>query len=283
MNATLVKVKKRGWGTMDNNVGKRIATLRKQKGWSQAELAAMLNVSDKSVSKWENGGMPGIDLFPKLAKLFNVTIDYLMIGDAEDEYCLDEENPVDAKDGDCLEEENPVATEVSDDFDVEAYSFEELKLILTDQQDLFTKSELAQLQARLDALCKERGIPVMRFPSKTQTPEKPKFYFKDEICPGCDMENEENNRFCKYCGYDFAELQKRKSDETSKNSGNEIGCWAYLIALLCPLAGVIIGVKYKDIAIAVFSVVVMILSFIILMNSASILDGMPSYYYNIKI
>ena len=278
-----MKVKKRGWGTMDNNVGKRIATLRKQKGWSQAELAAMLNVSDKSVSKWENGGMPGIDLFPKLSKLFNVTIDYLMIGDAEDD-CLENENLINAEDaGDCLEGKISADAEEDNSFDVEAWSFEELKLILTDQQDLFTESELAQLQARLDALCKERGIPVMRFPSKTQTPEKPKFYFKDEICPRCDMENEENNRFCKYCGYDFAELQKRKSDEPSKNSGNEIGCWAYLIALLCPLAGVIIGVKYKDIAIAVFSVVVMILSFIILMSSASILDSMPSYYYTVKI
>ena len=46
------------------DVGKRVAMLRKAKGWSQLELAEKLNVSDKTVSKWENGGMPGIDLFP---------------------------------------------------------------------------------------------------------------------------------------------------------------------------------------------------------------------------
>ena len=61
-----------------NNTGKRIAQLRKKNGWSQATLAAMLNVSDKSVSKWENGGMPSVDLFPELSRIFNVSIDYLL-------------------------------------------------------------------------------------------------------------------------------------------------------------------------------------------------------------
>lgn len=67
-----------------NNVGRRVAILRKEKGWSQMDLAEKLNVSDKTVSKWENGGMPGIDLFPKMAKLFGVSIDYLMTGDDGD-------------------------------------------------------------------------------------------------------------------------------------------------------------------------------------------------------
>ena len=66
------------------DVGQRITKLRKEKGWSQMTLAEKLNVSDKTVSKWENGGMPGIDLFPKMAKLFNVSIDYLMTGVEED-------------------------------------------------------------------------------------------------------------------------------------------------------------------------------------------------------
>ena len=70
---------------MLNDVGKRIAELRKQNGWSQAELAQKLNVTDKAISKWENGGMPSVDLFPKLSKIFNVSIDYLMLGDGEDE------------------------------------------------------------------------------------------------------------------------------------------------------------------------------------------------------
>ena len=40
---------------MENSIGKRIATLRKQNGWSQVELASMLNVSDTSVRRWEHG------------------------------------------------------------------------------------------------------------------------------------------------------------------------------------------------------------------------------------
>ncbi len=39
---------------MENqSIGKKIAELRKTKGWTQLELAEKLNVSDKAVSKWE--------------------------------------------------------------------------------------------------------------------------------------------------------------------------------------------------------------------------------------
>ena len=44
------------------DVGQRIARLRKEMGLSQMALAEKLNVSDKAVSKWENGGMPGTRL-----------------------------------------------------------------------------------------------------------------------------------------------------------------------------------------------------------------------------
>lgn len=36
--------------------GKRIAELRRQKGWTQKQLAEQLHVTDKAVSKWERGG-----------------------------------------------------------------------------------------------------------------------------------------------------------------------------------------------------------------------------------
>ena len=67
---------------MDNHsIGKTIANLRKQKGWTQVELAEKLNVSDKTVSKWESeAGLPEISQLPAMATLFNVTIDYLMTG-----------------------------------------------------------------------------------------------------------------------------------------------------------------------------------------------------------
>ncbi len=37
------------------NIGKNIFTLRREKRWTQAELAEKLGVSDQTVSKWENG------------------------------------------------------------------------------------------------------------------------------------------------------------------------------------------------------------------------------------
>lgn len=66
---------------MAHSIGKTIAELRKAKGWTQIELAKTLNVSDKAVSKWESeGGFPEITQLPVLAKIFDVSIDYLMTG-----------------------------------------------------------------------------------------------------------------------------------------------------------------------------------------------------------
>lgn len=63
------------------NVGQTIAALRKAQGITQLELAEYLNVSNRTVSKWESGqGFPEITQFPLLSKLFGVSIDYLMTG-----------------------------------------------------------------------------------------------------------------------------------------------------------------------------------------------------------
>ena len=59
--------------------GSTIAALRKKRGMTQSALAQELNVSDKAVSKWENGfGYPEITLLPKIASVFGVTVDYLL-------------------------------------------------------------------------------------------------------------------------------------------------------------------------------------------------------------
>lgn len=63
------------------NVGTTIARLRKSKGLTQNELAEKLNVSAKTISKWENGlGFPEIVQFPELSSVFGVSVDYLMSG-----------------------------------------------------------------------------------------------------------------------------------------------------------------------------------------------------------
>ncbi len=62
-------------------IGKRIENLRKKSGMTQQMLAQKLNVTDKAISKWENGiGYPDITFLPKLSTLFGVTVDYLIFG-----------------------------------------------------------------------------------------------------------------------------------------------------------------------------------------------------------
>ena len=59
-------------------LGTTITNLRKKKQMTQAVLANLLNVSDKTVSKWETGlGYPEISLLPKLAAILGVSVDYL--------------------------------------------------------------------------------------------------------------------------------------------------------------------------------------------------------------
>ncbi len=63
-------------------IGKTIASLRKKNSMTQSVLAEKLGVSDKAVSKWENGqGYPDISVFPMLASIFGVSVDYLMLGE----------------------------------------------------------------------------------------------------------------------------------------------------------------------------------------------------------
>lgn len=64
------------------SIGKTIAKLRTKLGLTQTALARKLNISSKTVSKWENGqGYPDVTAFPLLAGLFGVSIDYLMLGE----------------------------------------------------------------------------------------------------------------------------------------------------------------------------------------------------------
>ena len=62
--------------------GENIAVLRKKMGLTQLQLAEKLNISDKTVSRWENGlGFPEVTQFPALAKILGVTVDFLMTGE----------------------------------------------------------------------------------------------------------------------------------------------------------------------------------------------------------
>lgn len=64
---------------MDIKINEQIAFLRKQRGMTQEELALTLGVTNQSVSKWENNiCCPDIQLLPKIAELFNVSVDSLL-------------------------------------------------------------------------------------------------------------------------------------------------------------------------------------------------------------
>ena len=63
-------------------IGKFIAENRKLKKMTQAQLAEKLGVSDRSVSKWENGRcMPDLSLFEPLCTELGITINELLSGE----------------------------------------------------------------------------------------------------------------------------------------------------------------------------------------------------------
>lgn len=62
-------------------IGGFIAALRKANGMTQKDLADRLNVSDKTVSRWERDeGTPDLSLIPVIAEIFDVTCDELLRG-----------------------------------------------------------------------------------------------------------------------------------------------------------------------------------------------------------
>ena len=63
------------------DIGKFIAKCRKDKNMTQAQLAETLNITNKSVSKWENGiCLPDSSLFEPLCDTLDITINELFAG-----------------------------------------------------------------------------------------------------------------------------------------------------------------------------------------------------------
>ncbi|MDD3766141.1 MAG: helix-turn-helix domain-containing protein [Eubacteriales bacterium] len=67
-----------------NKVGSLIFKLRKEKNLTQKQLADIMNISDKTISKWERGlGCPDVSLLGELSQIFNVHIEKILSGDLE--------------------------------------------------------------------------------------------------------------------------------------------------------------------------------------------------------
>ena len=63
----------------NKSMGEIISTLRKEKGMTQKELADLLNITDKAVSKWERDiAFPDTATIPKLAEILEVSVEELM-------------------------------------------------------------------------------------------------------------------------------------------------------------------------------------------------------------
>jgi len=63
----------------NRSMGEIISALRREKGMTQRELADMLNITDKAVSKWERGmACPDTQLIPKVAEILGISVEELM-------------------------------------------------------------------------------------------------------------------------------------------------------------------------------------------------------------
>ncbi|AXR60306.1 helix-turn-helix domain-containing protein [Leptospira mayottensis] len=60
--------------------GDKVKKLRKEKDWSQDEFAAKIGVHGRHIGKYENGStMPNSETVIKMAKVFEVSTDYLLL------------------------------------------------------------------------------------------------------------------------------------------------------------------------------------------------------------
>ena len=63
-------------------IGKFIAECRKQKNLSQLQLADMLNITDKAISKWERGiSKPSSSIMLELCEILGINVNELLNGE----------------------------------------------------------------------------------------------------------------------------------------------------------------------------------------------------------
>ena len=75
-------------------LGARIAALRRAAGWSQGELAQVLQVSPSAVGMYEQGRRePSLEILVAMSRAFSVSLDYLLTGSpAPDNLLTDADN-----------------------------------------------------------------------------------------------------------------------------------------------------------------------------------------------
>ena len=77
-------------------IGNFLKRLRKEKGITQEQMAEALNVSGRTVSRWENGSnMPDISLLVDIAEFYDVSIPEIIRGERKSEIMNKEEKELD--------------------------------------------------------------------------------------------------------------------------------------------------------------------------------------------
>ena len=68
-----------------NNIGKNILHKRKEAGMTQEQFAEKLGISNRSISRWENGKtIPDISLFPSICQELGISLTELLTGKNEE-------------------------------------------------------------------------------------------------------------------------------------------------------------------------------------------------------
>ena len=87
--ATITRLDPKEWVTTDQPgghnmpLGDRIQQLRKERGWSQAELATRIDSDARQVSRYENNKItPSLDALARIAETLDISLDYLVFDHA---------------------------------------------------------------------------------------------------------------------------------------------------------------------------------------------------------
>lgn len=79
LTGLILKNESTSQGGIIMKIGDKIMSLRKERGYSQEELASLIGVSRQSVSKWElNDSVPDLDKIVRISELFDISTDELI-------------------------------------------------------------------------------------------------------------------------------------------------------------------------------------------------------------
>ena len=84
-----------GFDVDQMKIGNFLKELRKEKGITQAQLAETLNVSARTVSRWETGNnMPDISILVDIADYYDISIPEIINGERKSEIMNEEERKI---------------------------------------------------------------------------------------------------------------------------------------------------------------------------------------------